>query len=225
MVLVWINLNRKNAIPMIRHSFAYSLNILFFLMILLMLLLMILLMMRVSPAQADIYKYKDKNGVIHFTNTRPTAKKKFEVYIKERRPKKSRFFSTTKYDKIITKAAKRHGVLFSLIKSVIAVESGFNPRAVSKKGARGLMQIMPGNYRALAISNPFDPYQNIMGGADYLKRMIKRFDGQLKLVLAAYNAGPEAVDRYKGIPPFQETQEYVKRVFHALRMYQSGKTT
>jgi soluble lytic murein transglycosylase len=178
-----------------------------------------------SPVQADIYKYKDKNGVLRFTNTRPSDKLKFKVYIRERKPQKTRFFSTTKYDKIITKAAKRHGVLFSLIKSVISVESGFNPRAVSSKGAKGLMQIMPGNYQSLAIRNPFDPYQNIMGGAHYLKRMIKRFDGQLKLVLAAYNAGPEAVARYKGIPPYPETQEYVKRVFRALRRYQGGKTS
>ncbi len=208
-----INIDRKNAISMIRYLIAYTLNIL------------LLFIIVVSISHADIYKYKDKNGVIHFTNTRPAAKKKFQVYIKERRPKKNRFYSTSQYDQIITKAAKRHGVLFSLIKSVIAVESGFNPRAVSKKGAKGLMQIMPENYRALAIRNPFDPYQNIMGGARYLKRMIKRYDGKLKLVLAAYNAGPEAVDRYRGVPPFRETQEYVRRVFHALRMYQSGKAT
>jgi soluble lytic murein transglycosylase len=211
MMMIWINLNRKNAISMIRYSIVFSLNIL------------LLFVIIVYPSRADIYKYKDKNGVIHFTNTRPTASKKFQVYIKERKSNKIRFFSTTQYDQIITKAAKRHGVLFSLIKSVIAVESGFNPRAVSKKGAKGLMQIMPENYQALAIRDPFDPYQNIMGGTQYLKRMIRRFNGRLKLALAAYNAGPEAVNRYKGIPPFRETREYVRRIFHALRIYQSGK--
>ena len=178
----------------------------------------------VAIAQADIYKYQDKNGVIHFTNTPPPARKKFQIYIKEPRPKKTNEFSTTQYDKIITKAAKRHGLLFSLIKSVISVESSFNPQAVSKKGARGLMQIMPQNFHTLAITDPFDPYQNIMGGALYLKRMIKRYNGQLTWALAAYNAGPEAVDRYGGIPPYQETQEYVKRVLKYLVKYQKGGT-
>lgn len=178
----------------------------------------------VATVRADIYKYQDKNGVIHFTNTRPSTRKKFKVYIKEPRPKKTRVFSTTRYDNIITKAAKHHGLLFSLIKSVISVESNFNPQAVSKKGARGLMQIMPGNFRTLAITDAFDPYQNIMGGSLYLKRMIKRYDGQLTWALAAYNAGPEAVDRYGGIPPYRETQEYVKRVLKSLLIYQKGGT-
>ena len=90
--------------------------------------------------------------------------------------------------------------MFSLIKSVISVESAFNPQAISIKGARGLMQIMPQNFRALAITDPFDPYQNIMGGTLYLKRMMKRYDGQLTWALAAYNAGPEAVAVWRDPP-------------------------
>ena len=86
------------------------------------------------------------------------------------------------------------------------------------------MQIMPENYSTLAITDPFDPSQNIMGGSLYLKRMIKRYDGQLTWALAAYNAGPQAVDRYGGIPPYQETQEYVKRVLKSLLIYQKGGT-
>ncbi|RUA00632.1 MAG: lytic transglycosylase [Deltaproteobacteria bacterium] len=202
---------------MTRRINAYTFSCLF---------LSVLLTLLMAPTvRADIYKYKDKNGTLHFTNTRPATQKKFKVYIKEYKPEKSRFFSTTQYDKIISRAAKRHGVIFALIKSIIAVESGFNPRAISQKGAKGLMQIMPRNYRELGIRNPFDPHQNIMGGTNYLKRMIKRYNGQLKLAIAAYNAGPEAVDRYKGIPPFQETREYVKRVLHTLRIYESGKST
>jgi len=186
--------------------------------------MLLLFLTPVATVRADIYKYQDKNGVIHFTNTRPSVRKKFKVYIKEPRPKKNRVFSTTRYDKIITKAAERHGLLFSLIKSVISVESNFNPQAVSKKGARGLMQIMPENFRTLAITDPFDAHQNIMGGTLYLKRMIKRYEGQLTWALAAYNAGPDAVDRYGGIPPFQETQEYVKRVLKSLLRYQKSGT-
>ncbi len=175
----------------------------------------------VAVVDADIYKYRDSNGVIHFTNSRPSGHKSYKVYLKERRPKKKYVpFSSNRYDDIIKKAAKRHGLLFSLIKSVIAVESSFNPTAISHKGARGLMQIMPQNYKTLAITNPFDPHQNIMGGSLYLKRMMKRFDGQLTWALAAYNAGPEAVDRYGGIPPYRETQEYVKRVLKSLLRYQ-----
>lgn len=189
--------------PMIRRKITY---------ILVWLILPFLI--PVVTAQSDIYKYQDKNGVIHFTNTPPPARKKFQIYIKEPRPKKARGFSTTRYDKIITKAAERHDLMFSLIKSVITVESSFNPQAVSKKGAKGLMQIMPENFRTLAITDPFNPRQNIMGGTLYLKRMIKRYNGQLTWALAAYNAGPEAVDRHGGIPPFQETQEYVRRVLN-----------
>ncbi|MEA3231610.1 MAG: lytic transglycosylase domain-containing protein [Thermodesulfobacteriota bacterium] len=196
---------------MIRRNIAYILT-----------LALIFFLMPVTIIRADIYKYQDKNGVIHFTNTRPSARKQSKVYIREARPKKTRVFSTTRYDKIITKAAKHNGLLFSLIKSVISVESNFNPRAVSKKGARGLMQIMPGNFRTLAITDPFNPYQNIMGGSLYLKRMMKRYDGQLTWALAAYNAGPEAVDRYGGIPPYRETQAYVKRVLKSLLIYQKG---
>ena len=176
----------------------------------------------VAPVGADIYKYRDQNGVIHFTNSRPSGQKEYKVYIKERRLKKFRPFTTNQYDDIITKASKRHGLLFSLIKSVIAVESSFNPRAVSHKGARGLMQIMPQNFQTLAITNAFDPYQNIMGGSLYLKRMMKRFGGQLTWALAAYNAGPEAVDRYGGIPPYEETRVYVKRVLKTLIRYQKA---
>ena len=182
------------------------------------------LVLMVAPAiivDADIYQYRDNNGVIHFTNSRPGSDKSYKVYLKERRPKKKYVpYSTDQYDPIIKMAAKRHGLLFSLIKSVIAVESSFNPRAVSHKGARGLMQIMPQNFKTLSIANPFDPHQNIMGGSLYLKRMMKRYDGQLTWALAAYNAGPDAVDRYGGIPPYRETQEYVKRVLKSLLRYQ-----
>lgn len=164
-----------------------------------------------GPAWGDIYMYIDSSGVVHFTNV-PTSSD-YKLYIKEQKKKAgARKQGTSQYDHIIKRAHQRYGVDFSLIKAVIAVESDFNPRAVSKKGARGLMQIMPDNYSHLKINDPFNPTQNIMGGTLYLQRMLKRYHYKLPLALAAYNAGPTAVDKYNRIPPYQETQNYVKKV-------------
>lgn len=163
-----------------------------------------------GPVWSDIYMHIDSSGVVHFTNV-PTSSN-YKLYMKERKEKTIARKSTSRYDHIIKKAHQRYGVDFSLIKAVIAVESDFNPRAVSKKGARGLMQIMPDNYRHLQINDPFNPTQNIMGGTLYLHRMLKRYHYKLPLALAAYNAGPTAVDKYNRIPPYQETQNYVKKV-------------
>jgi soluble lytic murein transglycosylase len=119
---------------------------------------------------------------------------------------------TDKFDHIITKASKRHGVSFPLLKAIIKVESDFNPQAVSKKGAKGLMQLMPENISSLNVKDPFDPVQNIMGGAKYIRELLDRFDGEVQLSLAAYNAGPSLVGRYQRIPPFKETEEYIQKV-------------
>jgi len=116
---------------------------------------------------------------------------------------------------LIRESAARLGIDADLIRAVIQVESGFNPRARSHKGAIGLMQLMPQTAATLAVSDPWDPSQNIRGGASYLQQMLDRF-GQMELALAGYNAGPEAVRRYGGIPPYQETQDYVEKV---LRIY------
>ena len=123
---------------------------------------------------------------------------------------------------MIMKAHKKYGVEFSLIKAVIKVESDFNPEAVSKKGAKGLMQIMPDNFKSLAVKDPFNPYQNIMAGAFYLQQLLKRYEDKLHLALAAYNAGPEAVDKYKKIPPYKETQNYVKEVMKTYSRYKNS---
>ncbi len=160
---------------------------------------------------ADIFVYVDNNGVLHFTNV-PTASKNYRVYLKER-PKRTLASNLTDlYDHVISEASKRHGVSFSLLKALIKTESDFNPRAVSSAGARGLMQLMPENIKKLKIKNPFDPRENIMGGARYLKQLIDRFGGKLPLALAAYNAGPGAVEQYQRIPPFKETQDFVQEV-------------
>lgn len=164
----------------------------------------------VFPLNADIYKYIDSQGVMHFTNI-PTSSD-YKLYIKERPARSLAANIPDTYDPVITKASQRFGVSFSLLKALIKIESDFDPLAVSSVGAKGLMQIMPDNIEALNITNPFDPYENIMGGASYLKRLIKRFDGKLPLALAAYNAGPSVVDQYKGIPPFKETEDFVQNV-------------
>ena len=162
------------------------------------------------PGYTDIYKYIDSKGVLHFTNA-PTSSN-YRLYIKERPKIPANSNVPNRYDRLITAAAKRHGISFSLLKAIIKVESDYNPRAVSKKGAKGLMQIMPATGKALNINNIFDPWENIMGGTEYFKQLFNRFDGKLPLALAAYNAGPEVVDRYKSIPPFRETERYVQKV-------------
>ncbi|MCP3967222.1 MAG: lytic transglycosylase domain-containing protein [Lentisphaerae bacterium] len=161
-----------------------------------------------SPCFANFYI--DKNGIMHFISP----------------PKKERegnkMNNMKKYDRFIKKAQRKHGIESALIKAVIKTESSFNPLAVSPRGAKGLMQIMPDNFTALAISNPFDPAQNIMGGTRYLKKMIKRYDDNVPLALAAYNAGPTAVDKYGTIPPYKETQDYVKKVMQQYLRYKDN---
>lgn len=161
-----------------------------------------------ATAFADIFKYVDENGVMHFTNA-PTSSR-YQVFIKDR--KFGSFFTTNKYDHYISLASETHGVAFPLLKAIIKAESNFNPRAVSKKGAQGLMQLMPGTAKSLNVYDPFDPWENIMGGTRYFKMLLTRFDGKLKLALAGYNAGPNRVEEYKGVPPYKETQNYVKKV-------------
>jgi soluble lytic murein transglycosylase-like protein len=177
------------------------------------------LFLAVIPLFADIYSYIDSQGVLHFTNVPTSAQ--YTVYIKER-PARSLGYTTNQYDHLITGASKRQGVSFSLLKALIKAESNFNPEAVSRAGAKGLMQIMPVNIKDLKINDPFDPWENIMGGARYLKQLIKRFNGELPLALAAYNAGPSVVERHQGIPPIKETEEFVEKVLKYYAIYKRG---
>ena len=174
----------------------------------------------VNKAFPDIYIYIDSNGVINFANM--LISKDYKLYIKEHNKVKKEGISTEKYDGFIKKAQQKYGVEFSLIKAVIKVESGFNPEAVSKRGAKGLMQIMPGNYKNLFLKNPFNPSQNIMAGTRYLQQLLRRYQYKLPLALAAYNAGPRAVDKYKSIPPYKETQNFVRKVMKTYNRYKKS---
>jgi soluble lytic murein transglycosylase len=173
-----------------------------------------------ATVYADIYVKIDSQGVLHFTNV-PTSSN-YKIYIREKPPEPLNSGATDRYDNLIAEASEKHGVSFSLLKALIKIESDFNPRAVSSAGAKGLMQIMPENIRALNIKDPFDPLENIMGGARYLKQLIKRFNGELPMALAAYNAGPNMVDRYKRIPPFAETENFVEKVMKYYSIFKKG---
>ncbi len=180
-------------------------------------------------ALADVYRWVDGDGVMHFTDT--PKHKGYKVFIRDRSSRRrgraqasarsSRFTDRDTYDNIIRDAAEAYNLDFSLIKAVISVESGFNPRAVSPKGARGLMQVMPSNFASLGIDDPYDPRENIMGGSKYLARMLATFNNDLDLALAAYNAGPGAVSSAGWrIPDIPETQSYVRRVRSVYVAYQ-----
>lgn len=168
-----------------------------------------------GPAGAEIYTYKDASGNIHYTDS-PNAR---QIDIMGARPldrhKKAsteKVWSSSAYDLLIVEAAETYNVPFALVKAVIHAESAFNPRALSPKGAKGLMQLMPVNVRFYQIKDPYDPRENIMGGCAYLKRLLTDFQGNTQMALAAYNAGPTRVKYHNGVPPIAETQAYVAKV-------------
>lgn len=167
---------------------------------------------------ADIYKYVDENGVVCYTDV-PYGKKAQHV-VSDKKVKKSdqpiaaAVVFPKDYSQYIQKAASKYELEPELIRAVIKTESNGNHRAVSRKGAKGLMQLMPSTASDMNVSNPFDPEANIDGGTRYLKYLLERFKGNMTLALAAYNSGPGTVEKYGNIPPINETQQYVKRIFN-----------
>jgi len=171
-------------------------------------------------AEAGFFMLMDANGDVSFTDTPPSrnGRKVVVKFFKTGREpiaKTNLHRFSNVYDHIISDAAQKTGVDPLLIKSVIKVESDFNRFTVSSKGAKGLMQLMPDTAREVSVRNVFSAEENIHGGARYLQKMLNKFDGDARLALAAYNAGPTAVDNYGGIPPYQETVRYIAKVLTA----------
>jgi len=182
-----------------------------------------------SSSFADIYKYEDAEGVIHFTDA-PTDRK-FKVFMrdiqKDKRLRTNFGFgklsrSPSEFDSIINSCANEYGVDKSLVKAVIHAESGYNPNALSRKGAVGLMQLMPGTAQGLKVADSFNPTDNIRGGVRYLRFLLDTFKGDVTLALAAYNAGLSRVAKYGGVPPYEETRNYVSKVLSYQKNYASN---
>jgi soluble lytic murein transglycosylase-like protein len=172
-----------------------------------------------SLSSAEIYKFVDENGVVHLTNV---PDKRYNLVLKEKWVRFRLGANFDQYDSEIRKASNRYGVDYALVKAVIKAESNFDPQAVSRAGAKGLMQLMPGTAKALGVNDSFHPEDNIDGGVRYLRYLLDLFNRDFKLALAAYNAGEETVFRYNGIPPYRETQIYVLRVLQYFKNY-TGK--
>ena len=190
------------------------------------------------PARAErnnYYRYVDEQGVVHITNVRgrPGAWKLYKSLPgshgrgaspgRANGPRRRRHLSAERvhrYDPIIREAARRYQLPESLLRAVIHTESYYNPHAVSRAGAMGLMQLMPATARYLGVDSPFDPRQNIHGGARFLRILANHFDGDMVLVVAAYNAGAGAVKKHRGVPPYAETRAYVRAVLRRYHAYE-----
>lgn len=181
-----------------------------------------------APSNADIYRYEDDEGIVHFTDA-PTDKR-FKVFMRDLKKdrelrtklKYARSVNPEEYEHLIKNCADKYGVSPSLVKAVIHAESGYNPNAVSSKGASGLMQLMPATAKSLKVADRFNPKDNVEGGVKYLRFLLDTFRGDVSLALAAYNAGLSNVAKYGGIPPFNETRTYVNRVLSYMQTYQSS---
>jgi soluble lytic murein transglycosylase-like protein len=180
--------------------------------------LVLLLAAGVAPASAQIYSWRDAEGSLVVSNRPRGDSGEMTTYsvpkaAAVRTPQSLRTsLRGAEFDDDIEQQASAQGVSPELVRAVIQVESGFNSRAVSPKGAMGLMQLMPATARELGVINPFHPGENIRGGVAYLRQLLDRYDSNVELALAAYNAGPGSVEKYGAVPPYRETQAYVKKV-------------
>ncbi len=182
-----------------------------------------LLMATTARAGTTIYRFVDSDGFVHYTNMPVDARYRAKVVARATpKPKhrKTPVVVRPRYQDLVAEAAATHGIEKALLNAVITVESGFNSRSVSPKGAMGLMQLMPATAQRFGASDPFDPRQNLLAGAKYLSELLAMFDNDLRLVLAAYNAGENAVLRYgRAVPPYRETQRYVPAVLRHLETF------
>jgi soluble lytic murein transglycosylase-like protein len=194
-------------------------------------LLILVCMAGVPVALAEMYKFTDKDGIVHYTNVKPSGQKNvktfsFPCYASD--PKCNQLdwekipLNRGAFREEIQTAAEVFAVDDALIRAIIHAESAYQPEALSPKGAQGLMQIMPATQAELQIADVFDPLSNIEGGTRYLSSLLQQFDQSVKLATAAYNAGPGVVREYGGVPPYKETQEYVRRVEILYRRYRSS---
>lgn len=186
------------------------------------------MLMEPRSSKADIYRYVDEDGIVHFTDA-PTDKR-FKVFMRDLKKDKelrtklkySASANPAEFEQLIKTCSEKYGVNPNLVKAVIHAESGYNPNAVSSKGASGLMQLMPGTAKSLKVADRFNPKDNVEGGVKYLRFLLDTFRGDISLAVAAYNAGLNKVAKYGGIPPYNETRTYVNRVLAYMKTYQEN---
>jgi hypothetical protein len=206
-----------------------------------LLLLGVALLLGVPPAHAQVYSFRDRGGTVHFTNvpndSRFHAMPMEHAHVITRLPyttgpgaaadaryafaRAARMWSAPPADleRMIDETAQRYGVETALVHAVVRAESDFDHLAISSSGAQGLMQLMPGTASEVGVRNAFQPRENLEGGVYYLRQLIDRFGGNQQLAVAGYNAGPAAVERFGGVPPYAETIEYLQRVFRFRQEY------
>jgi soluble lytic murein transglycosylase-like protein len=185
-----------------------------------------------SLSEADIYSYTDSDGVLHISN-HPAGDSRYRLYLKSHDGKRGGLGSVppsdntverfSRYGDVIREAATLYQIPEELVRAVIKVESDYDPRAVSRVGAQGLMQLMPETAQRMQVRDSMDPRENILGGVRYLRVLANMFNGDLQLTVAGYNAGENAVVKHGGIPPYDETEDYVVKVLTYYRRYRENR--
>lgn len=185
-----------------------------------------------AGSSAEIYEYVDSDGISHFTNLKSRGKGYRRIVFAGRtaraphttsRPRDLSPDRYSRYDGYLAEAARLYQLPIAFLRAVMHVESGFDPNVVSVDGAMGLMQLMPFTAEKMGVLDPFDPRQNILGGARFLRILANQWNGDLVLTVASYNAGSGAVERYGGVPPYGETRRYVNRVLSHYYAYRQGR--